>query len=282
MEKEKLNFSQLESFVHRILDDAQKISEKYFRKQFQQQKKADLSPVTEADLAIEVFLREKLTKNYPNIGFWGEETKRKDEGQDFYWLVDPIDGTKSFMTGLPIFATLLALFYKEQPVFGVIENPILKERWWAWNPKFLQKEGNFSFLSSFSSPVQNSKLLLLKNSKTLKEATLASTTPFMFVDLPPHFLPRLNEKIFTWRWAGDAYNYALLVEGFLDAVVEAKMQFYDCGALIPNVLAVGGCISDWEGQQIQPNFCGQVVASANPALHQELLLYLSLFAQKKI
>lgn len=250
----------LENTIQLALDEVRRIALSYFRiKDLDWQQKNDLSPCTQADLAIEDYLRNFLSKAYPNFGFWGEETGRTAGSSDYAWLIDPIDGTRAFLSGNPIFACLVGLYDQKQKrcIFGAAEVPFLKERWLAW-----------------AEPVAAGKTRPTEN---LKDSLAAATSPFMFTSLGESFLRLLDQSFGSFRWGGDAYNYALLAEGQLDLVIESDMKFYDCAALIPIVQAAGGVITDWQGNKLEENFAGRVLASANDTLHQKALQLLAGF-----
>ena len=220
------------------------------------------SPVTLADRAAERKIRELIAQSCPAHGIVGEEYGAQNSDAEFVWVLDPIDGTRSFITGKPLFGTLISLLHRGTPVIGVIDQPVLDERW-------VGVVGRQSTLNG--APVRTDGV------SKLQDAELFSTTPDMFKE--GHEMDRysaLSSLTRTSHFGADCYAYALLASGFgVDMVVEADLGLYDYCALVPIVEGAGGAITDWEGNDLgmhNHDACkGRVVASANSSLHEQAL-----------
>jgi inositol-phosphate phosphatase/L-galactose 1-phosphate phosphatase/histidinol-phosphatase len=236
-----------------LADAARPIAARYFRTGVTVDDKTDQSPVTIADREAETAMREILDKHVPQHGVFGEEHGAVRTDAEYVWVLDPIDGTKAFITGLPLFGTLIGLFHRGKPVLGVIDQPILKERW-------LGVEGERSTL--------NGQPIKVRACRDLDQAYLYSTSPGMFPGAyaKPH--EALTEKVKLFRWGGDCYAYGLLAAGHVDLVVEASLKLYDYAALIPVITGAGGTITDWKGKPLDMNSDGSVIAAGDAAVHR--------------
>ncbi len=229
------------------------IARGYYRKNFDVQSKDDKSPVTIADREIEQRLREMIEKQRPEDGIIGEEFGTKDSQNGLTWVLDPIDGTKSFVIGRPTFGTLIALWEGDTPLLGIINQPITNERWVG----IKDKRTRF-----------NDRLVKTRNCPSLSRACASSTTPAMFDGLPPVY-ENFEKDAKMMVWGADCYAYGLLASGHLDIVVEAALSPYDFAALIPVVEGAGGKICDWDGKPLTLKSDGRVIALGDPALWDE-------------
>ena len=175
-------------------------------------------------------------------------------------MIDPIDGTKSFICGMPTFGTLIALVEEDSPIFGIVEMPALKERW----------IGGRGLATTY-----NGQACRTAEHAQLAGATLLSTSIDMFKGDDLVRFNALSEKVRLRRFGGDCYAYGLLASGFIDLVVEADMAPYDYLPLVPVVENAGGIMSDWSGQALNIHSKGTVVAAATAALHEQALAHLS-------
>jgi inositol-phosphate phosphatase/L-galactose 1-phosphate phosphatase/histidinol-phosphatase len=166
-------------------------------------------------------------------------------------VLDPIDGTKSFISGVPLFGTLIALTYRGKPVLGVIDQPIQGERWL----------GAAGRKSSF-----NGAAIKTRACGSLKDATLYATAPEMFAKGNAAAFARLRQRVKLARFGADCYAYGLLASGFIDLVVEADLKPYDYCALLPIIEGAGGKMSDWRGQALTLKSDGRVIAAGDPRL----------------
>ncbi len=246
----------------RLADAAGAAIRPYFRADFAHEAKSDASPVTEADRAAEAAIRTILDKECPHDAIIGEEYGEKSGTSGRTWVLDPIDGTVSFMAGRPIFGTLIALLEGDWPVLGLIDQCISGERWIGAAGKETTLNGT---------PVRT------RVSRELKDAVLASTGPQYFDDHTSEHFMTLAAKTAHKRmvWGGDCYNYALLATGQIDLVVETNLKLHDFAALVPVVEGAGGMMCDWNGDPLHAASQGDVIALGDPARLDDVLEALS-------
>lgn len=226
----------------------------YFRQPFEVQLKADRTPVTMADRSAEAAMRAVLTERCPEDGILGEEFGLKQAQSRRVWVLDPIDGTRAFLTGRPIFGTLIGLLEDGQPLLGVIDQPITQERWVGARGR------RTTFRGPFGGRVG------CRLCPALAAAELAATSPAMFQGaLMPRF-QRLAQAVQRLSWGGDCYNYGLLALGHIDVIAEADLKIWDWVPLVPIVEGAGGCLTDWQGNALSPESKGEVLAVGNPRL----------------
>ena len=240
------------ALAHRLADAARPVVAGHFRTPVAVDDKADSSPVTIADREAETAMRAILSTEVPDHGVWGEEHGAVGMDRDWAWVLDPIDGTKAFITGMPVFGTLIGLLHEGRPVLGVIDQPIMDERWLgvAGQP------------STF-----NGQPIRTRACPGLSSASMYSTAPIMFnaETEPRHRALAHGVKLF--RWGGDCYVYGLLASGFVDLVVEAGLKLHDFAALIPVIEGAGGIVTDWRGKPVDRDSDGSIVAAGDPATH---------------
>lgn len=235
-----------------LADEARKIVKEFYRQPFEIVQKSDASPVTIADQSIEARIRDVLADRRPQDGVLGEEYENKESQSGLTWVIDPIDGTKSFMIGRPTFGTLIALCDEHgAPILGLIDQAITDERW-------IGVQGEQSTLNG--APIQTRPCAALEN------ATFCSTTPAMFKD--EAIYKKFDEGRFAW--GGDCYSYGLLAAGFLDVVIEDSLKPYDFAALVPVINGAGGKICDYQGQDLTIHSPGDVVALGDPNLWEDI------------
>ncbi len=234
-----------------LAERAGAIIRRHFRQKIAVEQKADRTPVTLADREAETAMRELIEAHYPAHGIWGEEFGRVRQEADYTWVLDPIDGTKSFIAGVPLFGTLIALAYKGKPVLGVIDQPISRERW----------VGAIGYETKM-----NGKKVETRACAGLGEATLFASSPDMFEGAAAAAFERLRSSVRLTRYGADCYAYGLLAAGFVDLVVEANMKPYDYCALVPVVEGAGGVITDWQGKALSLHSDGRVAACGDPHL----------------
>lgn len=246
------------ALAERLADAAGEAIRPFFRSDFAHEAKGDASPVTEADRAGEAAMRAILDAECPDDNIVGEEYGEKQGGSKRTWVLDPIDGTVSFMAGRPIFGTLIALLVDGFPVMGVIDQCISGERW-------IGASGRETML--------NGKAVRTRKCRELSQAVLASTGPQYFDDHSAGHFMALAAKTAHKRmvWGGDCYNYGLLAAGQIDLVVEAGLQLYDFAALVPIVEGAGGIMCDWNGDPLHAGSDGSVIALGEPARLEEVL-----------
>jgi inositol-phosphate phosphatase / L-galactose 1-phosphate phosphatase / histidinol-phosphatase len=244
--------------ANRLADAAGAAIRPFFRSNFSHESKADASPVTEADRAAEAAIRAILDTECPHDAIIGEEYGEKPGTSGRTWVLDPIDGTVSFMAGRPIFGTLIALLDKGWPVLGVIDQCISGERW-------VGAAGRETTL--------NGKPVHTRPCRLLADATLASTGPQYFGEHDAEHFMALAAKTAHKRmvWGGDCYNYGLLAAGQIDLVVEAGLKLYDFAALVPIIEGSGGIMCDWTGEPLHAESDGHVIALGDAARLDDVL-----------
>src|SRR5437870_1605561 len=181
----------------------------------------DFDPVTEADRAAEAVMRRLIKASFPRHGIVGEEFGNEREEAEYVWVLDPIDGTKSFIAGFPIWGTLIALLHKGTPVFGMMHQPYIGER-------FSGDSGS----AHYSGP-SGERRLTVRRCATLKEATSFTTSPLLMNASDREAFGRVENAVRLTRYGGDCYSYCMLAAGHLDLVVETELKPYDIAALIP-------------------------------------------------
>ncbi|MFP4893245.1 inositol monophosphatase family protein [Paraburkholderia sp. EG304] len=241
-------------FLDSLGDEARILALKHFRTRFDVTTKSDATPVTIADREIERRLRELILSRHPSHHLVGEE-EGGETGDGTTWVIDPIDGTKSFVSGLPLFGTLVAVLESRLPAYGLIEVPALRERWIGY--------GN--------STVLNGTPCKVSSCTRLRDARLCTTDPQIFIGEASRAFSTLSRSVAISRFGTDCYGYALLASGYIDLVVEADLEIYDVMALVPVVRGAGGIVTTWSGHPITERFDGTVVAAATPGLHTEAL-----------
>jgi histidinol-phosphatase len=204
-------------------------------------------------------MREMIERRFPDHGIVGEEFGRVREDAEFVWVLDPIDGTKSFISGVPLFGTLIALTRARRPILGVIDQPISRERW-------LGAAGSQSTLNG--TPVH------CRPCAGLAAATVFATTPEMFRGPDAAGFARISAAAKLTRFGADCYAYGLLAAGFVDLVVEASLKPYDFCAIIPIVEGAGGMASDWQGAELGLASDGRVLVAGDRRTHEAALALL--------
>lgn len=244
------------ALAERLADVAGEAIRSYFRAEYTVESKDDQSPVTLADRAAEQAMRELLAAEAPTDGIIGEEFGEQIGSSNRKWVLDPIDGTRAFMTGRPIFGTLIALLENDWPVLGIIDQPILKERW-------LGVVGKPTLLNGVPAKT--------RRCRELKDATLGTTSPALFSDGQLHAFEHLDGAVMSVVLGGDCYNYGCVASGWMDIVVEANLKLHDFAALVPIVEGAGGRMCDWQGDPLHAGSSGEVIAAGDPARIDDIL-----------
>ncbi|GAB4176235.1 MAG: histidinol-phosphatase [Thalassobaculales bacterium] len=243
-------------FIHRLADAAGAVIRPYFRSGLVADDKADESPVTRADREAEAAIRALIADAYPDHAIIGEEHGITNDGAELTWVIDPIDGTKAFLCGKPMFGTLIALMRGGRPVLGLIDQPITGERW----------------VGGDGWPTQwNGRPVGVRGCPGLERAILAATSPAQFSGADAAAFAGLSQRCKLTHWGGDCYNYALLASGQIDLVLETPLQIYDWAALVPVIEQAGGVITDWHGRALRRGHVGRVLAAGDAARHAEAL-----------
>lgn len=215
-------------------------------------------PVTGADRAVEEALRRLIEARFPAHGIVGEEAADKPGTSEFTWIIDPIDGTRSFMSGMPTWGTLVGLLEHGAPRFGMMSQPYVGDR-------FVGGDGRSELITAAGATP-----LRCRAAPALEAATLFATSPDMFKPgREAEAFNRLAGQTRLTRFGADCYGYCLLAAGHIDLVVEAQLSYYDIAPLIPIVESAGGVVTDWSGAVIRGG--GRAVAAADGALHEAAL-----------
>jgi inositol-phosphate phosphatase / L-galactose 1-phosphate phosphatase / histidinol-phosphatase len=232
----------------------------HFRQPLTVDDKPDLSPVTIADRAAEAAMRRLIGERFPDHGIIGEEYGPERADAEFVWVLDPIDGTKSFISGVPLFGTLIALAHQGRPIVGVIDQPISRERW----------VGAQGRPTTF-----NGAAIRCRSCPALAAATVFSTSPDMFRGADAAAHARVAGTVKLVRFGADCYAYGLVALGFVDLVIEASLKAYDFSAMLPIVEGAGGVASDWQGAPLTVASDGRVVVAGDTRAHEEALALLA-------
>lgn len=235
----------------RMADAAAKAVLRHYRTRVDIVDKDDESPVTIADREAEQAMRALIKAEQPDHGIYGEEYGGENEDAEWLWVLDPIDGTRSFITGRPLFGTLIALLHNRKPVLGVIDAPVTSERW-------LGVAGRGTTLNG--APARS------RACPTLDRAMISTTSPTLFTDEGREGFFRVSAAAKDTIFGGDCYQYATLASGLVDVVIEYGLKPYDFCALAPIVEGAGGRIVDWRGKELDFDSRGDILAVGDPAL----------------
>jgi histidinol phosphatase-like enzyme (inositol monophosphatase family) len=251
---------ELVAFAHRLADRAGEISLAAFRQNLAVERKADRTPVTEADRAAEAALRQLVESHYPAHGVVGEEYGSDKPEAEYVWVFDPIDGTKAFITGNPQFGNLIALLHEGRPILGVINMPAQQDRWLGAQGRptlFRDRRGE--------EPCRT------RPCKSLGEATFRTLSPELFHGEREPVYRRIKAAVGLALYGGDCFSYGQVASGWLDLVVEAGLGVYDYLALVPVVEGAGGLMCDWRGRRLGLQSDGKVLCLGDPTLGDEVL-----------
>ncbi|KQM65413.1 MULTISPECIES: histidinol-phosphatase [unclassified Sphingomonas] len=244
------------TFAAQLADAAGAAIRPRFRSNYGLEIKDDASPVTLADREAEAAMRRLIERERPSDGIQGEEYGVSEGSSGRVWVLDPIDGTRSFIAGRPIFGTLIALVEDGWPVLGVIDQPIIGERWIGAVGRGTTFNGQ---------PTQT------RRCRDLADALLATTSPALFDDGQLHGFEHVEAKVRSTVLGGDCYSYGTLASGHIDLVVEAGLKLHDFAALVPVVEGAGGTMSDWSGDPLHAGSIGEVIALGDPARLEDVV-----------
>jgi len=247
------------STAHALADAAARHSMAHFRQPLDIITKADESPVTLADRAAEQAMREILAVQAPADGIYGEEHGQERLDAQRVWVLDPIDGTRSFITGSPLWGTLIGVLSGGRVELGLVDMPVLGERWVG--------QGGVA--------TRNGRPVRVRDCTRLAEARIVTTSPDIFAPADWAAFDALSRQCAMRRFGGDCYGYAQLAGGTIDLVVECGLQPYDYLGPTGLIEAAGGIVTDWAGQPLGLQSDGRVVAAATPELHRQALAVLA-------
>jgi len=245
--------NELKTFCKYLADSSAEIIRPYFRSKVAIEEKQDLSPVTIADKKAEEKMRELIMKEYPNHGIIGEEFGKHNQQSEYQWVLDPIDGTKSFICGAHTFGTMIGLLYKGEPILGVINQPILNE---------------FMIGDNLATTL-NGNVCKVRECNELKNSVLL-TTDHLNIEKYQNIdkFNKLIRNVKIYRLWGDCYGYLLLAAGYADIMIDPIMNLWDLAALIPIVKGSGGTITDYYGGEAVK---GESIIAASPNIHKKVL-----------
>lgn len=218
-------------------------------------------PVTEADKGAERAIRALINQHFPDHGIIGEEYGSERKGADFVWVLDPVDGTRAFISGLPVWTTLIGLRYRGRPVLGVIAQPFLKEVFLG------SPQGARLITPAGEAP------LGVRPCGALSDAVIATTDPFLFAGAETAAYDGLRKAAKLARYGCDAYAFAMVAQGTMDMALETGLKAWDIDAIIPVIENAGGVVTDWRGDTVGSHG-GQVVAASSRALIDQALEHL--------
>lgn len=239
-----------------LADAAGAVIRRYFQTGLDADDKADHSPVTVADREAEAVMRAILAVRAPDHGIIGEEFGRERAEAEYVWVLDPIDGTKAFLTGKPLFGTLVGLLHHGAPVLGIIDQPVLGDRW-------LGVEGRPTLRSGRPARV--------RGCPGLGHARLSTTGPQYFTEAGRRAFERIAARAKLLSYGGDCYQYGLVASGSIDLVIESGLSLHDFAALAPVVTGAGGVMTDWQGRPLDAVSGGEVIAAGDARVHAAVI-----------
>ena len=235
-----MNFSELKdlsSYINSLADASKKITSKGFGSNFSADTKKDGSPVTKFDINAEKVICDQIRLKFPNHDIVAEENGSVNNQSDFTWIIDPIDGTRSYVIGRPLWGTLIGFAYKGKPLIGLADFPALNERWIGYE--------STCFLNNLEYQLSPNKV------KNISQATIGSTSPSLFSADGKRKYEKLLEMTKYHTWSGDCHNYCLVLKGGLDLVVEEGLSSYDILPLVPILKSQNIQITDWESKELK-------------------------------
>jgi myo-inositol-1(or 4)-monophosphatase len=259
-------------FVGRLAQASADVILPFFRSAIGAQDKSKggvFDPVTEADRAAEVAMRRLIAQVFPAHGIIGEEYGQDRPDAEYVWVLDPIDGTKAFISGLPTWGTLIGLMHRGRPVYGMMSQPFTRERFFGDGA-----QGAWRGLAAGDQGALTNRALRVRPCARLAEATLMTTTPKMFDAVEGPAYARVEEKTRLVRYGADCYAYCMLAAGYIDLVVEANLKPHDIVALTPIVEGAGGIITTWDGGEAAKG--GRIIAAGDPRVYEEARALLAL------
>jgi myo-inositol-1(or 4)-monophosphatase len=248
-----------EAFLHRLADLAADAVLPHFRKPGRVDSKgaAGFDPVTEADRAAEAAMRRLIGEHFPSHGIVGEELGAEREGADYVWVLDPIDGTRAFISGVPVWGVLIGLLHEGKPVLGMMAQPFTKERFFG--------DGR---TARYAGP-DGARPMRTRACPDIGQAALFTTSPHLFAPEERTSYQRVEAAARMARYGCDSYAYCMLAMGLVDLVVEAGLHPYDIVALIPIIEGAGGRVTTWSGGPAAGG--GRILASGDASLHEKAM-----------
>ncbi|GAM97051.1 histidinol-phosphatase [alpha proteobacterium U9-1i] len=252
------------AFADTLADAARGAILPYFRAAYTVEHKeggAPFDPVTEADRASESAMRALIEQHFPDHGILGEEYGVRAAKSGYVWVLDPIDGTRAFISGLPSWGVLIALTYEGEPIAGIMDQPYIAERFRGWN------SGAELIARGTRTPLKT------RACASLRDATIMTTDSYLFHGAEAVAFTRVREGAKLTRYGFDCYAYCMVAAGYIDGVVESGLKPFDIDALIPIVRGAGGDVTTWRGDSAATG--GQSLAFGDARLAEELKLLLA-------
>lgn len=250
------------SFAHELADLSRAAILPYFRQLLAVENKSDaggFDPVTAADKAAEHAIRVAIAARYPDHGILGEEFPDIVGSGQLAWVIDPIDGTRAFITGSPLWGTLIGLLDAGRPTIGIMDQPYTRERFWS--------DGRAASMRDVDGNVHP---LQTRPCAQLRDAVLTSTHPEIFsAEEETAAFDRVKGCVRMTRYGGDCYGYCLLAAGFVDIIIEAGLKPHDIVALVPIIESAGGIVTTWDGKSAHAG--GRIVACGDRRVHEAAL-----------
>ena len=249
-------YDEFVKFANFLADESSIIITKYFRTKINIESKEDSSPVTIADQNTELKIRELISSKYPSHGILGEEYEHINTKAEFVWVIDPIDGTRSFIAGHKDFGTLISLLHNNEPVLGIINCPAHNERWLG--------------IKDHQTSCNDIKVNTSSKEK-IEDSYLFTSGQFFYEPFLKKGFEKIKEQSKYFRYGGDCYMYGMLASGLIDIVIEDTLKAHDYMALVNIIEGAGGKITDKFGKNVSTESDGSLVASCNPKIHQQLI-----------
>jgi myo-inositol-1(or 4)-monophosphatase len=256
------DLDELASAAEAAADVAAAVIRPFFRQGVGADLKGDASPVTIADRSAEQAMRAVLSVRFPDHGILGEEFGLQNPDAGLRWVLDPVDGTRAFITGRPLFGTLIGLLDGDTPIIGIIDQPVTRERWVGISGRPTRFRGPFGGVAG------------CRPCPRISDAELSCTNPQMFGEYLPGF-DRLSAAARRTSFGGDCYAYGLLALGQIDVIAEADLKIWDWAALVPVIEGAGGRMTDWTGARLRPGCDGRALAVGDPALLEQAVSILT-------
>jgi myo-inositol-1(or 4)-monophosphatase len=260
------------AFVDRLAQISSEVILPFFRSAIGSEDKSSggvFDPVTEADRGAEAAMRRLIAQAFPSHGIIGEEYGVDRPDAEYVWVLDPIDGTKSFISGMPTWGTLIGLMHRSRPVYGMMSQPFTRERYFGDG-----KRSRLRVLATSRGDAPPSewttRTLRTRPCASLAEATISTTSPALIRDSADlEAFRRVEARTRLSRYGGDCYAYCALAAGFVDLVIETNLKPYDVVALAPIIEGAGGVITTWEGEDVSKG--GRILAAGDRRAYDEAL-----------
>jgi myo-inositol-1(or 4)-monophosphatase len=253
--------AELVAFAHHLADVSAAAILPHFRTGLAVRNKARgraFDPVTAADRAAERAMRSSIAARFSDHGIIGEEFPTIGGRRRYRWVLDPIDGTRAFITGSPLWGTLICLMDGDRPLLGVMNQPFTAERFWSADGRL-----------HWRGPHNAERTLRTRPCRRLADAVLTTTHPDLFTGDAAAAFAAIRARVRMTRFGGDCYGYCLLAAGFVDLIVEFGLKAHDVAALVPIIENAGGAITTWDGGP--PALGGAILAAGDPRVHRQAL-----------